>query len=189
MALVPRYKRRILGEAIIDALEKSTKADRFTRTFLPGPEESDRDTAYLFLTFAIPNFDVGGYEGYTKTRRKLLEIYAFALLEKHRELKRVVGIATETRKEIAQGGGSSEDLIVIEPEPSTWTPEFLKELEELKRNLNMLQEGNFSTYRIQGNEFPEVNLPPSFLPGVPKLNRKQRRANAAKAKKQKKWQA
>ncbi len=37
MALVPRFKRRLFGEAILDALEKSDTTDRFTRTMLPDP--------------------------------------------------------------------------------------------------------------------------------------------------------
>ncbi len=179
MALVPRYKRRLLGEGIVDALKKSNTADRFTRAFLPGPEDTDRETGFFFMTLAIPTFEVkGGYEEYRSVRRKFLEIYAYALLEKHRDLKRIVGIATEPQSEITRGG-SSEDLIVVEPDE--WTPEFLKELEELKKALNIAQEGNFKMYPIQGNEFPEVKLSPS-MPNSQKLNRKQRRANAAKAR-------
>jgi hypothetical protein len=89
MALVPRYKRRLFGEAVIGALERSHTTDRFTRSMLPGPTEKDQDTAFFFMTLAIPQFElVGGYEGYWKGRRKFLEVYAFALLEKHRNLKR-----------------------------------------------------------------------------------------------------
>lgn len=98
MALVPRYKRRLFGEAILDALEKSKNTDRFTRSLLPGPSDPQRDTAFFFMTLAIPKFELAeGYEGYRKARRKLLEVYAFALAEKFRELKRVVGIVACTR--------------------------------------------------------------------------------------------
>ena len=96
MALVPRYKRRLFGAGILDALEKSNLTDRFTRSFLPGPNDTERETGFFFMTLAIPKFELpDGYDGYRIVRRKLLEIYGFALLEKYRELKRIVGIATE----------------------------------------------------------------------------------------------
>lgn len=181
MALVPRYKRRLFGEAIIGAFEKSHTADRFTRAILPGPTEKDRDTGFFFMTLAIPRFEVeGGYAGYREVRRKLLEIYAFSLLEKYRDLKRIVGIATEPRNREGKGG-SSEDLLVVEA--GEWTSEFLEQLEEAKKNLNIAQEGNFKTYSTQGNEFPEVAIRPVHAAIAPRLNRKQRRAAAAKARK------
>ena len=181
MALVPRYKRRLFGEAILDALEKSRDADQFTRSFLPGPGDADQDTAFFFMTMAVPKFELpDGYDGYRKVRRKFLEVYAYALAEKFRNLKRVVGIATETRAEIAKGG-SSEDLIVVEPRE--WTEEFLSELATAKRELNIMQEENFKPYLSnQAPEFPEVKVEGSQI-DAPKLNRKQRRALAAKARK------
>ncbi len=132
------------------------------------------------MTMAVPKFELSeGYDGYRKARRKFLEIYAYALAENFRNLKRVVGIATETRAEIAKGG-SSEDLIAIEPRE--WTAEFLTELAIAKRELNIMQEGNFKHYRSnQEPEFPEVKVDDSI--DAPEINRKQRRALAAKARK------
>jgi len=50
--------------------------------------------------------------------------------------------------------GSSEDLIVVyAPE---WTPDFLSNLEERKRLLNIAQPGNYTEYAIERNEFPEM---------------------------------
>ncbi len=181
MALVHRYKRRLFGEAIQDAFEKSVTTDRFTRVLLPGLSDRERETAFFFMTLAIPKFEVkGGYEGYRAARRKMLEIYAYAVLEKHRDLRRVVGVATELRNHIDQGG-SSEDLIVVET-PGTWTNEFLVELEELKKTLNILQD--VKPYRMQSaNEFPRVTMPSLWELDAPKPNRKQRRAAAARARK------
>jgi hypothetical protein len=123
---------------------------------------------------AIPPFDLeGGYEGYRKGRRKFLEIYAFALLEKHRTLKRVVGIATEPKGKSHQLG-SSEDLIVVEP--GEWKEDFLHQLEEAKRTLNILQDGNFSPYPVQENEFPELEPRPDPFSMEGKSKRKRRRA-------------
>ncbi len=184
MALVPRYKRRLFGAGILDALEKSNLTDRFTRSFLPGPNDTERETGFFFMTLAIPKFELpDGYDGYRIVRRKLLEIYGFALLEKYRELKRIVGIATESRTEIAKGG-SSEDLLVIEPQE--WTPEFLAQLEEAKEKLDILREGNYKPYHSdQGPEFPDVPTVGNSQSNTRGLNRKQRRALAAKSRTQK----
>ena len=58
MALVPRYKHRLFGEAILDALEKSKNTDRFERSLLPGPSDPQRETAFFFMTLAIPKFEL-----------------------------------------------------------------------------------------------------------------------------------
>ena len=136
------------------------------------------------MTLAIPTFELAdGYEGYRQVRRKFLEIYAFALAEKFRQLKRVVGIATEPQDDTAKGG-SSEDLIVVEP--GEWTPEFLAQLEESKEKLNIMQEENFRPYDSnQESEFPAVAVDRPRPDGT-RLNRKQRRALAAKARSKKK---
>jgi hypothetical protein len=181
MALVNRYKRRLFGEAILDALEKSKNTDRFVRSLLPGPNDPQRDTAFFFMTVAIPKFELpDGYDGYRNVRRKFLEVYAYALAEKFRELKRVVGIATEPRSDISNVG-RSEDLIVIEPKE--WTDEFVAKLEESKEQLNVMREDNFKPYLSnQEPEFPTVAGRQSEF-DTPKLNRKQRRALAAKTRK------
>jgi hypothetical protein len=183
MALVPRYKRRLFGESILDVFEKSKGVDRFTRSLLPGPNDSDQEAGFFFMTMAVPDFELpDGYNGYRKTRQKFLKVYAYALAEKFRNLKRVVGIATESRIEIEKGG-SSEDLIVVEP--TEWADEFVAELEESKRTLDIMQEGKFKSYAAnQAPEFPAVQTERHEGPGE-KLNRKQRRAIAAKARKKK----
>ena len=47
MAVVPRYMRRVFGDAILEAIEKGAGAQRFTRAYLPGPTERDQDTGFL----------------------------------------------------------------------------------------------------------------------------------------------
>jgi hypothetical protein len=185
MALVPRYKRRLFGAAILDALEKSNTTDRFTRSFLPGPNDAEHETGFFFMTLAIPKFELAkGYEGYRTVRRKMLEVYGFSLLEKYRELKRIVGIATECRREIAKGG-SSEDLILIEPKE--WTATFLRKLEEAKKKLGIMQEGKYKPYLSdQDPEFPAVPTIGDLQPNTRGLNRRQRRTLAAKSRKRNK---
>jgi hypothetical protein len=148
---------------------------------LPAADDGDQENGFFFSTLAIPKFEMdGGYEGYRVLRRKFLEIYAYSLLEKNRNLKRIVGIATEPRNRLG-GGGSSEDMIVVEP--GTWTPESIAQLEKTKKAFNIDQEENVKTYSVHQDEFPEVILPPLAEPEIHRPNRHQRRAAGAKARK------
>jgi hypothetical protein len=184
MAAVPRYMRRVLGDAFLGALENGASAHRFTRAFLPRPTERDQDTGFFFMTLAVPEFELnGGYEQYRSGRRNMLETYALAFLRQQPSLKRIVGVATEPPR----GGrktGSSEDLIVVEtPE---WTDVLLSDLEERKKIFSIVQPGNYTEYAIQGNEYPQVpeeQRAPSKHRG---LNRRRRRAGLAEERRQKK---
>jgi hypothetical protein len=178
MAVVPRHLRRMLGDGILDALRKGTKASRFTRGFLPRPNDPEQDTGFFFMTLWVPGFELaGGYEQYRSVRRAMLETYAFSFLQKNPKLKQVVGITTELPM---QGHGSSEDLIVVYT-PEEWTPDFLMKLEEQKKICNIAQPGNYTEYAIQGNEFPEIPRRPPER-DRPHLNRQQRRARATEAR-------
>jgi hypothetical protein len=154
MAVVPRFGRRLLGNAILGALELGRTADRFTRGVLPGPTERNQTTGFFFMTLALPKAELKrGYEKYRTTRRRMLEIYALAFLKMHPKLERVVGIATEPPRE-NQSHGSSEDLIVAEvPE---WTPEMLAYLEEGQNVYDIAQPGNIMEHEVHGNEFPDA---------------------------------
>ncbi len=184
MALVPRHLRRVYGEAIIGALDIGSTRDRMTRAFLPGPNETNTETGFFFMTLAVPDLELaGGYEQYRQVRRNMLEIYALTFLRKHPNLKRIVGIATEPPANPDMKVGSSEDLILAEP--PEWSDEFVKELEESQKVFNIAREGNSKEYAIQGSEFPDVELKGKRLPKNPKLNRRQRRALEAKARRRK----
>jgi hypothetical protein len=182
MAITPRRLRRILGDAILDAWQKGSTTDRFTRAFIPGTTERDRETGYFFMTLASPKIELaGGYEQYRSVRRNMLETYALALLQKYPGLKQVVGITTEPPNE-AKKGGSSEDLIVIRP--GEWTPQLLQDLEERKKLFEIIQEGRYKEYTVQGIEFPEGERRHTELAST-KLTRRQRRAKTAEARRQK----
>ncbi len=181
MALADRFKRRILSQAIADAIAKGGSAPRFTRAMLPGPTDIDRDTGYFFMMLAVPDFQLdGGYEQYRKVRTNMLETYALTFLQRNQNLKRVVGIATEPP---SASSGSSEDLLVVEaPE---WTPQILNDLEDKRQAFNIAQEGQYQEYSVQTDEYPKVARRPS--PAAQKAgNRNERRATAAKTRKNKK---
>ncbi len=191
MALVPRYQRRSYGRGIIDALKKSHQHDRFVRAFIPVPEDTDQGTGFFFMTFKIPDVELdGGYDQYREIRRRMLYWYALALLEKNRHIERIIGIATEPRAKTGKPTGSSEDLMLVEmPE---WTEAMLGELAENKAALDIMREGRFNEYAISENEYPNVesiflieNGKDQTKQNPRGLNREQRRAKAAKERKNK----
>ena len=155
MALVPRYLRRVMGEAILET--RCIGAKQQTDSLVPlclDRLKEDRETGFFFMTLAVPNFELaGGYEQYRSVRRNMLEAYALTFLLRYPTLKRVIGIATEPPNK-GNSLGSSEDLILAAR--WDWTPAFLRELEERKKRFNILQEGNYAEYPVQGSEFPEV---------------------------------
>lgn len=179
MALVPRFIRRSLGAGIMDALEKGGSTDRFTRGFLPGPNDSKRDTAFFFMTLRTPKVKLkGGYEQYRDVRRQMLATYAFGMLKDNQNLQQIVGIAAEPQSDISDSD-SSEDLIMArQPE---WTPELIDSLEEKKKNFSMFQPDSYVEYPIQDSEFPEPNIEPASEI-THNTNRAGRRAKAAQVK-------
>ena len=97
----------------------------------------------------------------------MLEVYSAAFLQRNRQLKRVIGIATEARK---PGQGGSEDLILYEqPE---WTDDFVEDLEKQKKIYNIMNPENFNEYHHHDDEYPEA---PKSKNDVPKANRAERR--------------
>jgi hypothetical protein len=176
MALVPRFERRQYSAGIEDIFRNGPKDKRFTRMFMPGPHASDDETAFYFMTLPRPEMELaGGYEQYRAARRNMLETYALAILKDYSALKRVVGIAMEP----AGCGGSSEDLILVEP--GEWTDNLLRTLEERKKLYGIMQ--NVEQYSVGGDEFPSPTLAPARIAEKSGKNRKERRAARARAKK------
>jgi hypothetical protein len=182
MAQTPRFIRRTLGQSVAEVLEKAHLTDRFTRSMLL---EGNRDTAFFFMTVAIPTF-VKAYEKYRAVRRNMLKVYGLSLLQKFPHLSRVVGIATEPPQSMGPGG-SSEDLVLVE-QPG-WTDAMLAELEDQKKSYNMFQDGNFKQHAIKGTEFPTVNGPPAGKEHSSKdfsgMTRRERRRRSSEKRRQK----
>ena len=119
---------------------------------MPGPTEANRETGFFFMTLAVPSFRLdGGYEQYRNVRRRMLETYAFAFLQKYENLKQVVGITTESLQDAADAK-RSEDIIIAER--SEWSQDFVQLLEERKAHFGIVQQGNFHEYQVQGDEYP-----------------------------------
>jgi hypothetical protein len=155
MALTRRLERRPLGEGVMRALTNGRDHWRFATAILPGPTEESQEKGFLYMTLARPDPPLpGGYQDYRDLRVHMLRIYADALLHKHRNLKWVVGIASEP----PGAGGSSEDLIMVE-RPPVWTDEIVAELQEDKKLFNIMAEGRYDEKRFHGDEYPQLASP------------------------------
>lgn len=173
MALVPRFLRRSFGEAIHGAMDRGRSVSRFARGLFPPRGSQDDDTGFFFMTLAVPARELpDGYIGYRKARSSMLETYAFAMLNKYRHLKRIIGIGVEPPS--ARGG--SEDLIYVEP-PTEWTDDLLLDLEERKTQHDAMQERTYREYGVHVREYPK--LPTSSAPETANLNRHERRKRKA----------
>ena len=97
-------------------------------------------------------------------------------------MKRIIGIATEPPPRPGDPSGSSEDMILAE-QPD-WTPELIENLEADCEDFGVMREGVFTETRSGVTEYPDEAPPRSRTitrpePG-PQLNRRERRAQAAK---------
>jgi hypothetical protein len=179
MALLSRFERRHYGAGVLGALEEGQRASRFARAFISGPGAPRTDTAFFYLTVKVPSRELqGGYAEYREFRTQLLVVYAYDYLRKNPQLERIVGVASEPKPSSEEESGSSEDLIYLEtPE---WTEEFLAELEQITTELRINQPENARSRNVSDQEFPIVRSSTASSSNVSGLNRKERRAVAAK---------
>jgi hypothetical protein len=154
MALENRFRRRILGNAILEAMEEGRQTDRFVRIMV-APEMSQQcETGYFFMTLKCPQ-DFGtseeGYQRYRVGRRNMLEAYAYAVMKRYHYLERIIGIGVEPPPSPEDPKGSSEDLVMLEK--VTWTAELEKKLEERCKLYSILQKPPRES-RPSGEEWP-----------------------------------
>lgn len=156
MALERRVHRRMLGEGILDAIEKGKNEPRFGRAIMPGPTDRERKTGYVFLMLAYPeNIELeGGYEQYRVARAEMLRAYCMGHYKNNQHVDRIIGIAMEPPPEVTGREGMSEDLALFEPEE--WTEEIEREADELCKKYDVLKKGRVQKSRIQGNEYPDL---------------------------------
>jgi hypothetical protein len=116
MALEPRVRRRMHGEAIVGALQRPlTSSQRFFRAMLPATSAKGDDTAFGILLLPCPDDLPGGYTQYRRTRAQMLWAYGANLLLRRRDLARFIGVALEPEVVGKHREGGSEDLVFFEP--------------------------------------------------------------------------
>jgi len=177
MALQSRFLRRGLSKALLDALEMGKTTDKFFRLILPSEGSKGSETAFFIMTLKYLDFmdREGGYARYRQYRAFFLKTYAQAVLMKYPRLARVIGIAMEPPN---QGRGSSEDIIY--GAQHDWSDEDRRQLQDDCDALGIMNGLKERPYT--GDEFPHVA---DRRGGAVVGNRKQRRAQAAMMRREK----
>ena len=185
MALQRRFARRNLGGAVANALERGKTTDRFFRLMISPPEAKESDTAFFILTAKYLDWmeKKGGYEEYRLVRTNLAQIYAKGVLERFPYLNQVIGISREPPD---QGRGISEDLVYAEQ--YEWSDEDRRAIRQDCKNCGVLQD-EMKEFHWKDQEYPEVEVV-TFESNAEqtahsRMNRKNRRASTAKARKKK----
>jgi hypothetical protein len=110
----------------------------------------------------------------------MLQTYVLHFLREHPNLPAMVGIALEP---LGSGGGSED---VMYAEQFEWTEEEIQNLQKDKDQFDIARPERIEWSRPKGNEWPEV--PKSFVlypDSQPAMNRKERRAARARARRRK----
>ena len=179
MALESRFSRRLHGKAIIEALERGEQIDRFLRILIKPDWSEENETAFFICTFKYLDWmkKYGDYDYHRQRRTEFATVCARGILERHHYLKRVVGVICEPPN---QGSGSSEDLIYMEQ--GNWSEEDRNLIREECKTYGVLQ--NMKSKVPNEREFPEVDTITFKVEPATGMNRKQRRAARARARRQ-----
>jgi hypothetical protein len=142
MAREPRTRRRLLGRALHEILEKATSEQRRARIVQAS---SPGDPIYVFLAIA-PGRDQS-YEEYREFRRELLVRYAMAVKVKFPEASDIIGIATEPA---SHGDDRSEDLVYMDGR--NWTERAWEDARHWQKTLHLFEEMRMYSGTVQ--EYP-----------------------------------
>ncbi|OCK55550.1 hypothetical protein [Bradyrhizobium sp. LMTR 3] len=160
MAMESRFSRRILGQAVQDALRTAMdqKRDRYTRVIFPGGGSADPRVAYLIMVLAYP-VDLEargglkrGYEEYRETRAATLEAYCLVILYENRHLNTVVAIGMDAHSSQTGRKGGSEDMLTMRIDE--WTDELVASAVEAKEHYDILREDRLIKKKLSSDEFP-----------------------------------
>ena len=186
MALERRFFRRSHGEAVHGAMETGTTKDMFFRLMMGTEDSTENETAFFMMTFKYPDILLkdGGYDKYRIARTNMAHIYARGVLERFGHLKRVVGVSMEPPSE---KGEQSEDMIYMEQ--VDWTEEQRRSIRADCERCGVFR-NDLRGRRWQGQEYPDVESITVARPRLPTgssgMNRRQRRAAAAIARRSRK---
>lgn len=156
MALEDRFRRRMLGKAVMGAFEEGRKSPRFARAMVGDTSAQGRDIGFFLMTLECPKDlhfqnSQDGYDRYRAVRRSMLEVYAYGYMKRFPSLKRIIGIGVEPPPKSEGLKGGSEDMVMLE-EPK-WTAELEESVMAGCKHFNILQ-GPGREYRPEDHEWP-----------------------------------
>jgi hypothetical protein len=145
MAAESRFRRRMLSQMLVGALERVEPGERLARLAYGGVAD---ETVYVFVI--VPRKKAESYAEYRSYRVGILHAYVRTARLKAPLGTVFVGIALDNPHKDEQGG--SEDLIVWTQQ--SWTDDELEELESMRKELGLWGAAmEYSRYRQ--DEFPQ----------------------------------
>ena len=181
MALQTRFKRRGLAVAVGDALDRGLKEEMFFRAMVGKPGQQGSEIAFFIITLKRPQQSPSrvSYVKYRQVRTEISARYALGILDKYPHIERIVGIACEPPDHESE---SSEDMIYAER--SDWTQEERQRIRDDCNEVGILRD-DVKVRSFSDDEFPKLSRVPVPLvnpepPTPPRMNRRQRRAWAAR---------
>ncbi|WP_432239570.1 hypothetical protein [Herbaspirillum robiniae] len=145
LASESRFRRRILSQSLIDAIERVGPGQRLGRLIYGGVP---KETVYVFAV--VPQMKGESYAEYREYRTAILHAYVRTARLRAPLGTVFVGIAVDNPHK--EGRGGSEDIFVWMQE--TWTDEELHKLEVMREKLGLWGDAmEYSRYRQ--DEFPQ----------------------------------
>jgi len=149
MALLTRIERRMIARTLSEAIAAAPSDKILTRSFKFGSDAPSKETGFVFVQIPKPDF-IESYAEYRKARREYLYRYCFGFAERNRDLKRVIGIATEPPL-WSVNQGISEDLCYFEADQ--WSSQMVKEARRECRELGILRPNRLTSYAALEKEY------------------------------------
>ena len=170
LASEPRLARRGLAKALMERIATATPDGPSVRVSMPA---GGHGNGYVFLI--CPRESKQEYEDYRERRVALLLCYCKVAKMKFPDLTHVSGLATEPLGIV----GRSEDLICIDSKE--WTEEDEEDAREIQQHKKILTNSSVTEHREE--EYPSSDSGSLGSTKPHGLNRRQRRASAARQKK------
>jgi SEC-C motif len=150
-----RYRRRMLANALLEAIDKGRQSDRLIRV---SPPLQPGVPYYVFLTLKPTLSVFKTSEQYRQARLGLLQCVCQVVKLKWPDATDILGMALEPLD--VPGGLRSEDAVYFDARE--WTDEMAEEAKELQTKLKILL--NVTEYRRSFQEYPEHSSPQPVTP-------------------------
>jgi len=164
MAKEPRFSRRALATAMIEAIDnfpETTEPLVRNLSFMPSFYTGK---AYVFLQLKVA--EIADYDDYRRKRQAMLEIACGAAKNKFPELDTVIGIAIDAPKFTRR---NAEDFILMDCKD--WTEDERLHYERANEGFNFFKTANLVSRRRTAQEFPGTEMKEPRSRGRTKVGR------------------
>ena len=156
MAREPRVWRRHLARQLFETLDKAEALgmNKFFRVAFPARTIKSAEKAYVFFVLDIPAdlIEAYGPDQYRHARVVMLRSYCQNLLLEYANLREVVGLGFDPKRNFSNGYGGSEDVVYAEQQ--VWTSEVRQRLLEERESLEIFQKSNMDRGKRSDRMYP-----------------------------------